>query len=267
MADEIAELQAIKIGARNNASDQARVQQIHDLAVDNGAVCAPAPEVVELPILSMAPEDLVFSGGEIKALGGGKVGGYLVRFTGPDDVDAEGEYFTAKSELGVTEGSALPVFYHHGMDALVKARRVGRGQVRLDDIGAWMEAQLELRDEYEKAIYEMAEAGKLGWSSGAAGHLVEREQTGKSTWLKTWIIAEASLTPTPAEYRNSAVPLKSLLKSAEVTGDVTPEPAAKSAPATTTLSNLRGVNMEIDETKLQEMLNSAATKAVEALAV
>jgi len=67
-----------------------------------------------------------------------------------------------------------------------------------------------MRDEYEKQIYKLAQAGKLGWSSGALGHLVEREPAGKAFHIKTWFIGEASLTPTPAEPRNNAMPVKSL---------------------------------------------------------
>jgi HK97 family phage major capsid protein len=78
------------------------------------------------------------------------------------------------------------------------------------DVGVWVETQLEMRDEYEKRLMELAAAGKLGWSSGAAGHLVEREQVGKSYHIKSWPIAEASLTPTPAEPRNTVISVKSL---------------------------------------------------------
>ena len=255
-------MEDVKIGARNNSGDASRLQAIHDLAVENGAVCKPAPEVVELPILSMQPEDLTYHGAQVKALGGGKVGGYLVRYGNEADTDVEGEYFDASTEFGVSDGGVLPVFYHHGMDDIIKSRRIGKGPVKQDDIGLWLEAQLEMRDEYEKAIYEMAEAGKLGWSSGAAGHLVEREPAGKATYIKTWIIAEASLTPTPAEYRNSAVPIKSLLKQAEVPSQGTPAEAENN----TLIQKLKGDTMEITEEKFQEMLNAAASKAVETLA-
>jgi hypothetical protein len=47
-----------------------------------------------------------------------------------------------------------------------------------------LDAQLEMRDEYDEQIYKLAEAGKLGWSTGAAGHLVERVSIGKSWEIK-----------------------------------------------------------------------------------
>ncbi len=156
-------------------------------------------------------ETLVVQGGEVKSLGEGKIGGYLVRFTAPKDTDLEGDFFDKNTDLGVMDGSNLPVYYQHGFDGQIKNRRIGRGTIKYDDTGLWLEAQLEMRDEYEQMIVKLAEEGKLGWSSGAAGHLVTRESVGKAWYIKSWPIAEASLTPTPAEPRNNVVPIKSLI--------------------------------------------------------
>jgi len=99
--------------------------------------------------------------------------------------------------------------YQHGMDGTLKSRVIGQGKLKKDDVGVWVEAQLSMRDEYEKAIYELAEKGKLGWSSGTAGHLVERVPAGKAAFIKAWPLGlDASLTPTPAEPRNAAIPMK-----------------------------------------------------------
>lgn len=167
---------------------------------------------------------LVFFGGELKALGGGKVGGYLVQFGSPDQTDLEGEYFTADTDFDVDDGQKVSVYYQHGMDDLLGKRRLGKAELRRDDVGVWMEAQLALRDEYERAIYGLAEAGKLGLSSGTAGHLMERELVdGKAVRITRWPIVEASLTPTPAEPRTRVIALKSLMESSQ-------EPAA--APET-----------------------------------
>ncbi len=152
--------------------------------------------------------DIVLDGSAVKALGDGRVGGYLVRYTSAETPDLQGDYFTADTELGFND--ALPVLYHHGQDKTVGRRVIGRGVVKKDEIGLWVEAQLAMRDEYEKYIYSLAEKGKLGWSSGAVSHMVEREQkTAGIQWIKTWWVAEASLTPTPAEPRNDAATIKS----------------------------------------------------------
>jgi HK97 family phage major capsid protein len=153
---------------------------------------------------------------DTKALGEGKVGGYLVRWGGNGDVDLTGDYFTKETDLGISEGDRLPVYFEHGFDPVIKSRKLGRGEIqRFDDVGVWFEAQLELRDEYERKIYELAEAGKLGWSSQAGGSLVAKEAGIGGTFIATWPLAEATLTKSPAEYRNTAIPLKSIYPEAE----------------------------------------------------
>ena len=159
----------------------------------------------------MQHDTLIVFGGEVKALDDtGKVGGYLVRFSGPNDPDLAGDFFTKDTDFGTATES--PVLYHHGQDATIRSARLGHGTLKVDGVGVWLEGQLELRNEYEEAIFEMAKQGKLGWSSGTASHLVEREAVGKSWFIKSWPLGlDASLTPTPCEPRTKAIPLKSYL--------------------------------------------------------
>lgn len=157
-------------------------------------------------------DEVIYYCGEVKALGEGRVGGVLVRMSSDTDPDLTNDYFDIKSDVRFPP--ELDVYYNHGLDDTLKKRVIGRAKLsRLDNADVWAETQLNLRDEYEKAIYAMAEAGKLGYSSGAVSHLVEREQTSKAAHIKTWVIGEASLTPHPAEYRNTVMTLKSLLPS------------------------------------------------------
>ncbi|MHC4240737.1 MAG: hypothetical protein ACYSUC_13505 [Planctomycetota bacterium] len=153
-------------------------------------------------------ETLVTYGGEVKALGDGKIGGYLVRFSTEDEPDLEGEYFTAETDFG--EADSAPVYYQHGMDTKVGKRKLGKADHKMDDFGVWAEAQLDLRDKYENFIYAMAEKGKMGWSSGTANHLIERVPMKNATWIKSWPLGlDDTLTPVPAEPKNEAIPLKS----------------------------------------------------------
>jgi hypothetical protein len=156
-------------------------------------------------------ETLAFYGGAVKALGNGKVGGHLALFTTSADPDLSRDFFKSETDFFLDDGiGKATILYDHGLDSTLKRRKLGRGTLKVDDVGVWVEAQLELRDKYEEAIYALAEAGKLGWSSGSAPHLVEREKVGKSFFIKSWPIVEASLTPMPVEPRTSAIPLKSL---------------------------------------------------------
>ena len=142
----------------------------------------------------------------------GYVKGYLVRFGDTKTADLEGDYFTPQTDYGfpVAKGQRVPlnVYYHHGMDAAVGKKSIGTGFVKMDDTGLWYEAQLDMADEYGSMIAKLCKQGKMGFSSGAAGHLVERKSMGGAAEITRWPIAEASITPTPAEYRNSVKTLK-----------------------------------------------------------
>ena len=144
----------------------------------------------------------------------GSVKGYLVRFGSPDATDLEGDYFTPQTDFGfpIKAGERVPlnVYYHHGMDKMIGKKSIGTGYVKMDDTGLWYEAQLDMADEYGSMIAKLCKQGKMGYSSGAAGHMVERKSVGKASEITRWCIAEASITPTPAEYRNSVKSLEDM---------------------------------------------------------
>jgi len=144
----------------------------------------------------------------------GYVKGYLVRFGSPDNVDLEGDYFTPETDYGfpIKSGQAIPLnlYYHHGMDSVVGKRCIGTGTVKMTDAGLWYEAQVDMADEYGQMIAKLCKQGKMGYSSGAAGHLVQRKSNGGVNQIVSWPIAEASITPTPAEYRNTVKTIKDM---------------------------------------------------------
>ena len=146
------------------------------------------------------------SGSEIKATDNGVVKGYAIRFGNATDTDLEADYFTKNTDYGrpLKKGDkfAMNLYYHHGQDNTIKTYAIGSGIATYDDTGIWFEAQLNMADKYAQMINELAKQGKLGYSSGSAGHLVSRTQKGASFEVKSWPIAEISLTPTPAESRN-----------------------------------------------------------------
>ena len=142
----------------------------------------------------------------------GHVKGYLVRFGDTKATDLEGDYFTRSTDYGfpMEEGKRVPlnVYYHHGMDAQVGKKSIGTGFIKMDSEGLWYEAQLDLADEYGKMVAKLCKQGKMGFSSGAAAHMVERKSMGGASEIIRWPIAEASITPTPAEFRNSVKSLE-----------------------------------------------------------
>lgn len=167
---------------------------------------------------SLGDDVLINFGGALKSMGKGWVGGYLVRFGSPQERDIESDYFTAQTYFGKSAGNGADVFLNHAqpiMRGLPKSLEKFNDynfknplKTKVDDVGVFAQHLLDVRDEYENAIYELCKSGKLGWSSGALSHLVKRNKSGAIT---RWVIGEGSYTPTPAEYRESnlIMPLKS----------------------------------------------------------
>jgi len=153
----------------------------------------------------------------------GHVKGYLVRFGDTKATDLEGDYFTRSTDYGfpMTEGKRVPlnVYYHHGMDQAVGKKSIGTGFIKMTDEGLWYEAQLDLADEYGKMVAKLCKQGKMGFSSGAAAHMVERKSMGGASEIIRWPIAEASITPTPAEFRNSVKSLEEYYGMGEMEDD------------------------------------------------
>lgn len=142
----------------------------------------------------------------LKALGEGRVAGYLVYFGSPEQRDLHGEYFTPDTEYHLDWYDRRPALYHHGLDKTVKAQPVGLiTSVTKNDIGLWAEAQLAMHNEYAQSVYEMVEKGALGWSSGSIPHIVKVAADGR---IEEWPIVEGSLTPTPAEPRGTWITAK-----------------------------------------------------------
>lgn len=164
---------------------------------------------------SVGDDTLAFYGGAVKALGGGKVAGYGVLFTTVADPDLQQETFIKSTDLELEVGDRRSIYYRHGTHPIIQDRKLGKAILKaIDDAGAFFEGELNVRDEYERYIYKLAELGKLGWSTGAISHLVRKElvkENGKeATVIKSWPIGEISLTPCPVEARTSAFPVKSL---------------------------------------------------------
>jgi phage head maturation protease len=157
---------------------------------------------------------LINFGSAVKALGNGRIGGYLVTFgdeTTPD-LSEHRDFFTPdKTDYDIEDGAKTTMYFHHGLDEKIGVRKLGKVEVKTDDVGIWAEGVLAIRDNYEREIYKMCEAGKLSWSSGATTHLVRREKVeGKNaSRVLNWPISEASLTPNPADYRNTVMAIKS----------------------------------------------------------
>jgi hypothetical protein len=155
---------------------------------------------------------LIYPGGDVKALGAGRVGGYLVRFGGPDSADVQGDFFTSDTYYGKAVKAGADVIYHHGIGRIdthadrLRNTVIGDGEIAVKADGLWIEATVTDAD-----VYALADAGKLGWSSGSVERLVKREAVKAGiTKVTQWPIIEASLSPRPVDPRNRAVAMKAL---------------------------------------------------------
>lgn len=161
-----------------------------------------AGPIVEGDLKSMGVQQLPDSLA-VKALGQGRVGGYLCLWGSEEAKDLTGEWFASDTEeLTEIFGAvgAVPLLYHHAGDAQVKSAVVGVVDVMVkDDVGLWIEAQVKKHQEYNKFIRPLVDRKLLGFSSGT---LPRARQVDKSTGkILRWPVAEASMTPTPAEWR------------------------------------------------------------------
>jgi len=170
----------------------------------------------------MPHDTLIRFGGPVKVLSRkgdlATIGGPGVVFDDPEDPvkDLAGDYFTAETYFGAHKGNGVDCAFHHGFPIEAKTDFAkGLSEHFFPPVKAETTEEaivasvvLDMRKEYERFAFEQAEKSLLSWSSGAVGHLVKRMEDG---WLKVWPIGEWSLTPTPAEPRTLALPIKSLL--------------------------------------------------------
>ena len=80
---------------------------------------------------------------------------------------------TPKTDFGPFAKSAI--LYFHGGNPELGRRVLSVGDIAVKDAGVWIEGQLALRDKYERAVKKLCDQDKLGWSSGTAVHLIERD--------------------------------------------------------------------------------------------
>jgi len=203
-------------------------------------------------------QTLVNFGSAIKADDSGRVRGYLVRFGGQD---LEGDYFTKETDFGrpMKSGDRVPMnlYYHHGQDRTIGKSRIGTGYITMDDKGLWYEAQVEMADEYQKMIADLAKSGKLGYSSGATGHMVERKKSADGRYeITRWPIGEASLTPTPAEPMNMVKSLKDMYGEMDGEGMEEEEMVIPVAPGEDVATFVESVYGDLDKEMVHEGLEA-----------
>lgn len=214
------------MGARNSASDMARIQAAHDLLCELGATCKANEEAGETPqaeafegesenvkAFSLAyVKSLRIDGDDdrlreltaVKSLGGDDIHGYLALYGDAKRVDLESEYFTTETDFWMKRiGLPLPLTWDHAQDKAMKSDPV-IGQITelgSDELGVWYNAQLSQAHRYRRYVDGLIKSKSVGTSSDSVPQYVERVATGKSVWLKRWPLVGGALTTTPCEPR------------------------------------------------------------------
>lgn len=177
----------------------------------------------------------IYYGGKIEVLRKAgdmvTVGGPGLVFDDPEGDDSKGDLYGEwfgnappdfQTYLGAHKGNGMDVLFHHGFElgwwmdlepegAYARSKLAdnvwGQAKAQVDDDGLAImtEVTLDMRDDYERWIADMCSEGKMGWSSGAV-----QAKRGRDGYIRSWIIGEWSITPTPAEPRTTAMPMKSL---------------------------------------------------------
>lgn len=177
-------------------------------------------------------EHTYFTGGAIKAVGDGKIEGYLAVWGSPSQRDSYGEYFTKSTNFELQRYKDWPLLYHHELDPTVGGLEVGRiHNIIPDDYGLLAQAQLDMTIPEANRFYNDVLRGKLFWSSGSVPHWVNTTPGGEIT---RWPITEGTLTPAPAEKsgRTSVYAIRSAMTALEQdNGEPSKEPQAKETPA------------------------------------
>ena len=140
---------------------------------------------------------------QVKSLGDdgqfARVGGYGVYFGG---LDIEREGFKSSTDFMLDLVPTKMITYNHTLPASPGTKAVKHfigesTNESVDDVGIWVEAQLDISKKYVKQVLQLVKRGLIGWSSATAAHLA----TKTGDYYDRWPIVEYALTPMPAEPR------------------------------------------------------------------
>lgn len=201
--------------------------------------------------------------GYVEALG--------LRFGNEAERDLYNEYFDAETYFGKSNGDNVDATLNHRqpmvtkstkaehVKALVEASRTrftNAVRAKVTDVGIVASHILDLANEYEKMVFQMAEKGVLRWSSGSASHMVDRDDNGH---IKQWPIIEWAYTPTAAEPRLPTIaPVKSL-----VGVELTMSDNESSAPTIIKKGNNMSDETKVFNDQMQAAFDNLRVKAID----
>ena len=136
---------------------------------------------------------------EVKAIH--RAGEWVLRVLGlpyggqEEDRDAQGEYFSGRTDFMLEPGDRRPAIYYHGLspDGKTQSKPEVIGVATYagkDEKGGWFDVVLDKGKELAQRVWKAAMDGLVKASSGAVNYLVRREADGE---LITWPVGELTL--------------------------------------------------------------------------
>lgn len=157
----------------------------------------------------------------------------------PFGTDRQGQTFDADTNIDLTPGAEIPVYYHHGFAerAAKSVQRIGKAIYSgADSAGHWFRAQLDKTSDTARKIFEDAKAGMARASSDSASHLVRPFGiVGKPGKVTNWPIFAMSLMDA-ATYDTAVNPRAVALAAAKAMADELEADTATTQTDTGTLS-------------------------------
>lgn len=130
--------------------------------------------------------------------------------------DADGEYFSPRTDIKADWFKERPVLWHHGADPAIKDQDLGiEDELTKEEDGWWATLWLDRGARYVNQVNRMLAAGKAYGSSGSIGHLVRYAKDGE---ILVWPHAEQTLTTMPINLLSRVRPAKAVLDSYDVAG-------------------------------------------------
>lgn len=124
------------------------------------------------------------------------------------DISSFKDFFTSDTYVHPEESFTTPLFFEHGLSY---RKPIGKALVYKTEQGWDATAMLDMDNALVQARFPEIKAGGWGFSSGAVGHIVDREKKSNGTHhIIQWAVGELSITKTPAEPKALIHSVKSL---------------------------------------------------------
>lgn len=171
-------------------------------------------------------------GGDLKSVSDeGILAGNGIVFGSEEEYDLSPykDFFTADTYVHPDEKFTTTVYMEHGFSY---RKPIGKALLYKTDKGWDVTAELNLNDPVVKSRFPEIKSGGWGFSTGAVGHVVEREKKSNgSHHITQWNVGEISITRTPAEPNALIRSVKSLDEYYNVSPDLNvddlPEPMSE----------------------------------------